>query len=480
MMKKVDVLIIGGGVSGAAAAYEFSKYDFKTALIEKENDVACGSTKANSALIHAGFDPEYGTLMAKYNARGNELAHKIAAKLDVPFRETGSLVLAFDGEQQKHIEHLKENGGKIGVVTELWTKEQVLAKEPNISDEVTGALWAPTCGIISPWEYTAALCETAIINGVDVFLGIQAEAVAEENGTFRVRTNKGEIQADYIVNAAGLFADAVHDMVGGGGFRITPARGEYYLLDKPQGALVNAVVFQCPTQAGKGVVVGPTVHGNLFLGPDNHVVKEKDDTSTHADELRFVKDKALKSVPMIDFSQNIRNFAGLRAVGGMDFVVGESPQVKRFFNVAGIKSPGLSSAPAIAEDLVHMLADAGLDVKPKKGHVDERRVVRFAELGTAAQAELVKRAPLYGRVVCRCQTITEGEILAILRRPLAPRTMDGIKRRCSSGMGRCQGGFCEPRIHAIIAQELGMEMKDVLQDLAGSYIITGMTKEAGL
>jgi len=478
-MKKYDVLIIGGGVSGAAAAYEFSKYDFNTALIEKENDVACGSTKANSALIHAGFDPEYGTLMAKYNARGNELAHEIAGKLDVPFEETGSLVLAFDGEQQKHIEHLKENGDKIGVKTELWTKEQVRAKEQNVSDEITGALWAPTCGIISPWEYTAAMCETAVLNGVEIFLETRAERIAKEDGAFTVWTNNGALQADYIVNAAGLYADAVHEMAGGEGFRITPARGEYYLLDKPQGTLVSSVIFQCPTKAGKGVVVGPTVHGNLFLGPDNRVVQERDDTSTHADELRFIKETALKSVPVVDFSQNIRNFAGLRAVGGRDFIVGESPQVKRFFNIAGIKSPGLTSAPAIAEDVLHMMADAGLNVRPRKKYVDERHVVRFAELSAAEQAELVRREPLYGRVVCRCQTITEGEILAILRRPLAPRTMDGIKRRCSSGMGRCQGGFCEPRIHTIIAQELGMEMKEVLQDLDGSYIITGMTKEAG-
>lgn len=476
-MNKYDVLIIGGGVSGAAAAYEFSKYEFKTALIEKENDVACGSTKANSALVHSGFDPEPGTLMAKYNARGNALAHEIAQKLSVPYQRTGSLVLAFDEEQLQTLQSLHQNGVKNGVEVEYLTKEQAMQKEPHLSDEVTGALWAPTCGIISPWEYTAALCETAIRNGVDVFLEAEALAIGQQDGLFSVSTQKGTFYTRFIVNAAGLYADQVHEMAGGWGFSITAARGQYYLLDKPQGKLVNTVVFQCPTKAGKGIVVGPTVHGNLFVGPDNTVVKKRTDTTTHEQQLSYIKKTALRSVPTIDFSQNIRNFAGLRAVGGADFIVGQSASVKNWVNIAGIKSPGLTSAPAIAEDVADILGSMGLAMHRKKEHIDERSVVRMEELSEQQKKELLRHSPAYGKVVCRCQTITEGEIIDILHRPLIPKTLDGIKRRCSAGMGRCQGGFCEPRIHAIIARELELEMKEVLQDTAGSYIITGPTKQ---
>lgn len=475
-MKQYDVLIVGGGITGCAAAYEFSKYDFSTALVEKENDIACGSTKANSALIHAGFDPKQGTLMAKYNARGNELAHELAKKLDIPFLETGSLVLAFSQEEEEEIDKLVENGKRNNVPVEKWTKEQVLKKEPNLSGQVVCALWAPTCGIVSPWEYTAALLETAVKNGVDHYLNSEVLRISRQDGLFVVTTPQGKYAAKYIVNAAGLYADKVYEMAGGNGFSITPVRGEYYLFDKTLGDLVSTVIFQCPTKAGKGVVVAPTVHGNLYAGPDMQVTAERDDTATHAKELTFVKEMALKSVPMIDFSQNIRNFAGLRAVAGKDLIVEES-EIKGFINVAGIKSPGLSAAPAIAEDLVEMLKDSGLALRRKQDFCDERKVVRFHTLSEKEQDALIRRDPAYGRVVCRCQTITEGEIRDILARPVVPTSIDGTKRRCAAGMGRCQGGFCEPRIHDIMARTLGMDMKDILQDTQGSYIVTGETKE---
>ncbi len=477
-MKQYDVLIVGGGITGCAAAYEFSKYDFSTALLEKENDVACGSTKANSALIHAGFDPAPGTLMAKYNARGNTLAHELAKKLSIPFVETGSLVLAFSDEEQTEIDKLIENGKRNNVAVEKWTKEQVLKKEPNLSERVVCALWAPTCGIISPWEYTAALLETAVRNGVDHYLNSEVLRISRQDNVFIVTTPREKYAAQYIVNAAGLYADKVYEMAGGSGLTITPVRGEYYLFDKTLGDLVSTVIFQCPTKAGKGVVVAPTVHGNLYAGPDMQVTAERDDTATHTKELAFVREMALKSVPMIDFSQNIRNFAGLRAVAGKDFVVGES-EIKGFIHAAGIKSPGLSAAPAIAEGLVEILKDSGLALREKQDFFDEREVIRFHELSEKEQNELIRRDPAYGRVVCRCQTITEGEIRDILKRPVGVTSIDAIKRRCAAGMGRCQGGFCEPRIHDIMARALGMKMKDVLQDTQGSYIVTGETKEDG-
>ncbi len=475
-MKEYDVVIIGGGVTGCAAAYEFSKYNYKTALLEKENDIATGSTKANSALIHAGYDPDPGTLMARFNARGNQLAHEIAAKLDVPFKKTGSLVLAFSEEERHEIDHLYHNGKKNGVPVEVWDKAQVLEREPNLSRRVVCALWAPTCGIISPWEYSAAMLETAVRNGVDCYLDSGVLRINQLDGKFIIKTGRDKYAAKYVVNAAGLYADKVYQMVGGEGMEITPVRGEYYLFDKTMGNIVSTVVFQCPTKEGKGVVVSPTVHGNLFAGPDNHAAAGRDDVATHYDELKYVREMALKSVPTLDFSENIRNFAGLRANAADDFIVEESA-VPGFINAAGIKSPGLSSAPAIAERLVEILDGLGLAAERKKDYIDERKVVRFNEMTREQQAEAIRKNPAYGTVVCRCQTITEGEIIEILKRPVVPKSIDGIKRRCAAGMGRCQGGFCEPRIHDIISRTLGMEMKDVMQDVAGTYIVTGETKE---
>ncbi|MBC5649406.1 NAD(P)/FAD-dependent oxidoreductase [Christensenella tenuis] len=471
-----DVIIIGGGITGCAAAYEFSKYEFKTALLEKENDIACGSTKANSAIIHAGYDPEPGTLMAKYNARGNELAHRLARKLDIPFRETGSLVLAFSEEEVREVHKLYENGVANGVPVEIISGEEVLRREPNISDRVRCALWAPTGAVISPWEFAAALIETAVMNGVDCYLSSGVKRISKQDGMFEITAGGEKYRAKYIVNAAGLFADKVYEMAGGTGMAITPVRGEYFLFDKTMGGIVSTVVFQCPTKLGKGVVVAPTIHGNLYAGPDSKTAAARDDTSTHADELSYIREMAVKSVPTIDFSQNIRNFAGLRAVAGNDFIVEES-NVRNFINAAGIKSPGLSSAPAIAEDLVRILENCGLTLRRKVEFRGERRVLRMNEMSLEAQDALIKENPAYGRVVCRCQTITEGEIIDILKRPVAPRSIDGIKRRCAAGMGRCQGGFCEPRIHDIMARTLGVPMKEIMQDTAGSYIVTGETKE---
>lgn len=476
MKKTYDVIIIGGGITGCAAAYECSKYDFKTVLLEKENDIACGSTKANSAIIHAGYDPEPGTLMAKYNVRGNKLVHQLAKKLDIPFRETGSLVLAFSDEEVREVHRLLENGAQNGVPVEIIPGTEVLRREPNISKQVKCALWAPTGAIISPWEFAAALIETAVRNGVEYHLSSPVKEINRQDGLFEVSAGGENYRGRYIINAAGLYADKVYEMVSGQDLHITPVRGEYFLLDKTMGNLVSTVVFQCPTKLGKGVVVAPTVHGNLYAGPDSKTADARDDTSTHRDELEYIRKMAVKSVPTIDFSQNIRNFAGLRAVAGEDFVVGESA-VKNFINVAGIKSPGLSSAPAIAEDLMQILQSCGLALHRKEDFQDKRRVLRMNEISFEEQDALIRKNPAYGRVVCRCQTITEGEIIDILHRPVVPHSIDGIKRRCAAGMGRCQGGFCKPRIHHIMARELGIPMEDILQDTEGSYIVTGETKE---
>lgn len=475
----VDAVIIGGGVCGCSLLYELSRYQISAVLVEKENDVSVGTTKANSAIVHAGYDPHPGTKMARYNVEGNALIKELCAKLDVPYKQIGSLVLAFDAEQDALVRELFERGTKNGVPDmRVLTAQEVWEMEPNVSREVTSALYAPSAGIVSPWELAIALAETAVKNGAEVRLNSEVTAIEKIDGGFRVTAGGEAIETRFVVNAAGIWSDRVHDMVNAHAFTVTANKGEYYLLDKSQGTLVSHVIFQCPSKVGKGVLVSPTVHGNLIVGP-NAEDAEKSDLGTTGEGLAFVKKMAMRSVPNIGFRDSIRNFAGLRANTEIDdFLIGETEQ-KGFFDVAGIKSPGLTSAPSIARDVVRMLGEAGLPLKAREQFIDERRVVRFKHLSHEERAAAIARNPLYGQIVCRCETITEGEIVDALHRPLPPCSVDGVKRRCGSGMGRCQGGFCGPKVQQIIARELGIPQEQVMMDRAGTAIITGETKMGG-
>ncbi len=472
----VDVVVVGGGICGCSLLYELSRYKLRAVLAEKENDVSAGTTKANSAIVHAGYDPHPGTKMARYNVEGNALVKELCGKLDVPYKQIGSLVLAFDGQQDALVRELCARGEQNGVPgLRVLTAQEVRELEPNVSDKVTSALLAPTAGIVSPWELAIALAETAVKNGAEVLLDSEVTSIEKTDGGFRVTAGSHVLETRFVVNAAGIWSDRVNDMAAPHRFTVTANKGEYYLLDKSQGTLVNHVIFQCPSKVGKGVLVSPTVHGNLIVGP-NAEDAEKDDLGTTGEGLAFVKKMAQLSVPDIGFRDSIRNFAGLRANTEIDdFLVGETEQ-KGFFNIAGIKSPGLTSAPAIARDVVRMLGEAGLPLEEKEGFLDERHVVRFKHLSHEERAAAIAKNPLYGRIVCRCETITEGEIVDALHRPLPPRSIDGVKRRCGSGMGRCQGGFCGPRVQQIIARELGVPQEQVMMDRAGTAIITGETK----
>ena len=475
----VDVVIVGGGVCGCSLLYELSRYKLSAVLVEKENDVSVGTTKANSAIVHAGYDPHPGTKMARYNVEGNALVKELCEKLDVPYQQIGSLVLAFDADQDALVRELFDRGTQNGVPgMKVLSAEEVREMEPNVSPEVTSALYAPSAGIVSPWELAIALAETAVKNGAQVELNSEVTAIQPIDGGFRVTAGGKEIDARFVVNAAGIWSDKINDMAAPHTFTVSANKGEYFLLDKSQGTLVNHVIFQCPSKVGKGVLVSPTVHGNLIVGP-NAEDAEKDDLGTTGDGLAFVRKMALRSVPDINFRDSIRNFAGLRANTEIDdFLVGETDQ-KGFFNIAGIKSPGLTSAPAIARDMVRMLGEAGLALDPKETFVDERHVVRFKHLSHEERAAAIAKNPLYGQIVCRCETITEGEIVDALHRPLPPCSIDGVKRRCGSGMGRCQGGFCGPRVQQIIARELGIPQEAVMMDRAGTAVITGETKMGG-
>lgn len=475
----VDVVIVGGGVCGCSLLYELSRYKLSAVLVEKENDVSVGTTKANSAIVHAGYDPHPGTKMARYNVEGNALVKELCEKLDVPYQQIGSLVLAFDADQDALVRELFDRGTQNGVPgMKVLSAEEVREMEPNVSPEVTSALYAPSAGIVSPWELAIALAETAVKNGAQVELNSEVTSIQPIDGGFRVTAGGKEIDTRFVVNAAGIWSDKINDMAAPHTFTVSANKGEYFLLDKSQGTLVNHVIFQCPSRVGKGVLVSPTVHGNLIVGP-NAEDAEKDDLGTTGDGLAFVRKMALRSVPDINFRDSIRNFAGLRANTEIDdFLVGETDQ-KGFFNIAGIKSPGLTSAPAIARDMVRMLGEAGLALDPKETFVDERHVVRFKHLSHEERAAAIAKNPLYGQIVCRCETITEGEIVDALHRPLPPCSIDGVKRRCGSGMGRCQGGFCGPRVQQIIARELGIPQEAVMMDRAGTAVITGETKMGG-
>jgi len=472
-----DVAIIGSGITGTAVAYELSKYDLKVVILEKENDIAMGTTKANSAVIHAGYDPSPGTLMAELDVEGVEIAKNICEKLDVPHRQCGAFVLAFSGEEIATVEFLHKQAIENGVeeVTVL-DKEEILELEPNVSENVIVALHAPTAMIVDPWEYTLALAETAVRNGTEVRLNNEVTGIESDKGFYRIKTSKEDIETRAVVNAAGLYADEIHNMVAEPEFTITPAKGEYWLLDKSEGTRVNSVLFQCPTKAGKGVLVTPTVHGNLIVGPGNIVADNKADVSTTRDELEYVRETAKKSVPGIDFSAVIRSFSGNRAHTEIDdFIIKE---VKPgFIDLAGIKSPGLTAAPAIARMALDLLEDSGIILKQKEHFIDSRKRVRFNQHTPEEKTALIEKNPAYGHVICRCETVTAGEIIDALNSPVPPHSIDGVKRRTGAGMGRCQGGFCGPRVLEILAKHYDCDMTEILQDKDGTYVLTSKTKE---
>ncbi len=470
-----DVLIIGCGITGAAAACQLSRYRLKVAVLERENDVSAGTTKANSAILHAGYDPEPGSLMAKLNVRGAALAKELCARLDVPYRPCGSLVLAFSDQDDQMVRTLCQRGLANGVPgVEVLTGDQARTMDPNLSPQVTSALWAPSAAICSPWEYCLALAETAVRNGADLHLETAVTGLERQAEGWLVRTGRGEFYARYVLNAAGVSAQEVHQMAAPKTFTIHPSRGQYFLLDKCEGDRVGHVIFQCPGPSGKGVLVAPTVHGNLIVGPDAGPV-EGNDVSTTGEGLGFVRRTALKSVPSINFRESIRNFAGVRAASDRgDFIIEFA--APGFLDLAGICSPGLTAAPAIAEYAARLLAEDGLALEEKENFLCQRRRIKFHHLSPADKAALVAREPAYGRVICRCETVTEGEILEALRGPIPPRSVDGVKRRVGAGMGRCQGGFCGPRVVELLARERGVSPGAIVQDRAGSWLLAAQTK----
>lgn len=473
-----DLAVVGAGVVGSLIAREMSKYNLKIALIEKENDMAMGTSKANSAIVHAGFDAKEDSLKAKLNVRGNEMMADVCKELHVPFKNIGSLVLAFDDEQVKTLEELKSRGERNGVPgLEVIDSERLHEMEPNISSDAKGALWAPTASIVCPYELTIAAAENAVVNGAEFIRNCCVEAI-EYDDIFTLKTNTGDIQAKYVVNAAGVYADKLAAMIDDDFYKILPRRGEYMLLDKSVGDTVSHVIFQCPTKMGKGILVTPTVDRNLLTGPTAEDVDDRDNVDTTAEGMGDVSKFARLSVPNINLRQVITSFSGLRAhCDKNDFVIEPSKKIPHFIHVSGIESPGLTASPAIAEYVERILIEQGIK-NDKKADFNPVRPepVRFREMNADERKELVKRNPAYGRIVCRCETVTEGEILDAIHAPAGARDVDGVKRRTRAGMGRCQGGFCGSKVVEILARELNVTIDNITKFGGKSDIVFNKTK----
>lgn len=470
-----DVIIIGSGVSGAATARELAKYQLKICVLEKEEDVCCGTSKANSAIVHAGFDAPVGSLMAKLNVLGNEKMEQLSRELDFPFIRNGSMVVGKNENEKEMLKELYERGIQNGVKgLKLLEKEELHAMEPNLSPEVCAALYAPTGGIVCPFNLNIALAENAYVNGVEFYFETEVQMISKQEQGFRLKTSKGEFTARYVVNAAGVYADVLHNMVSEKKIHITPRKGEYCLLDKKMGAHVTSTIFSLPDAYGKGVLVTPTIHGNLLLGPTATDIEDKEGTNTTQEGLQCVLRKAAENVKNIPKGQIITSFAGLRAHEDRhEFIIQELEDVPGFVDCAGIESPGLSSAPAIGEMVAQIIKEK-LMPQEKKDFISLRKgLTDPSKLSLEERNELIRREPAYGNIICRCEKITEGEILDAIRRPLGARSLDGIKRRTRAGMGRCQSGFCSPRVMEILAAQLNLDMEQISKAGNDSEIIKG-------
>lgn len=485
IMTAYDVCIIGAGITGVMTARALSQYRLKTVVLEAADDVAMGATKANSAIVHAGFDAETGTLKALLNVQGCAMMENTAAELDVPYKKCGSLVCAFGEEERAHLEKLLARGQANGVPgLRIVDRDELHAMEPNLSPDADAALWAPEAGIVCPYELCIAAAECAAVNGVDFRFCFSVNSVRRENGVFLVSDGKETVSARYLVNAAGVHSDEIAVMAGERDFpmHIIPRRGEYMLLDHAAAGTANHVLFSCPSANGKGILVSPTVDDNVILGPTADAIDDKDDTATTAEGLAAVEAGARRLVPGVNTRLVITQFSGVRPtpvyangdITKSDFCIRVSEQVGGLLHLAGIESPGLASSPAVGAYAVRLLAGMGLTLEENPAYTPNRpEKIRFRELDDAGRAAVIARNPLYGKIICRCETVTEGEIVDAIHRPIGARDLDMVKRRTRAGMGRCGSGFCSPRTVEILARELGVPMTEITKCGGDSVLLNG-------
>ena len=467
-----DILIIGAGVVGGMIARELSRYDLSVCLVERENDVSCGASKANSGIIHGGFDPEPGTLKAKLNTLGVPLLYQAAEELHVPYVRNGSLVCAFGPEEEPEIEKLYLRGLENGISgMSVISGDQARKLEPNLSPAITKALLIPSAGIISPYDLAIAAVGNAMDNGMVLERNFAVTAIESTENGYAVTDVAGrKIHSKYLINCAGAASDKIANMVGDDYFTIIPRAGEYMLLDKAEGSRVTRTIFQVPSKEGKGILVAPTAHGNLLVGPTAAVANAPDDRQTTPEGLAQVRKLSAKSVPSVDFRQVITSFTGIRSSEkNGDFIIEWSKNSQNVLHVAAIDSPGLTCCVAIAQYVVQMFS---IPLVPKKNWNGTREDTHaFSHMSEEEKHAFIQQHPAYGKIICRCESISEGEVLDAIRRNPGARDMDGIKRRTRSGMGRCQGGFCGPQVMALLSRELGVGMEEVTKNGGDSYMV---------
>lgn len=469
-----DVIIVGAGVVGCAIAREASKYKLKVLVVEKDVDVGNESSMANSAIVHSGYDPKPNTKKAFHNVRGNRMYPEICKDLDVEFKQIGSLTCATNEEEKEVIESYVERSAQNGVEVKLLNREETKALEPCIADCVIESLWAPTAGIINPFELTVALMENAMDNGVKLHLNEEVVDIKKENGLYKVKTTKGEYEAKVVVNSAGVYSEKISQMVGIDFYKTTPRKGEYFVLDHFAKPFVSHVIFPVPTAKGKGILVTPTTHGNYLLGPSSEFVDDKEDKATDKMTLDAVRAKATTLVANIPFQYIIRQFSGLRATGSTgDFIIENH---EGFIVLGGIESPGLASAPSIALEVLELIGQ-NIKLETNDKYIKTRRPLpRLAKMSEKERNELIKKDPRFGHIICRCEQISEGEVVDAIHRNCGPTTIKGVKKRCRPGFGKCQGGFCEPLVMGILSSELHKDRMEIKYDSNNAYILQSRTK----
>lgn len=472
-----DVAVIGAGVVGGLVARTLTKYKLNVCILEAQNDVAMGATKANSAIVHGGFDAKEGSLKALLNVRGCKMMESVCKELGVSYKNNGSLVVGFNDEDRAVLNELLERGVTNGVERlQILEKDGLRELEPNLSDNVTCALYAPTAGIVCPYTLAISAIGNAMDNGAELKCNFKVIGIDEIENGYKLSAKNDAVEARYVINCAGVYSDDIAKMIGDDSFSIHPRRGEYILLDKECGDTVSCTIFRTPSKMGKGILVTPTVHGNLLLGPTAFDMEDKDDKDTTAEGFANILGNTHETVSAVALNKTITSFCGLRSVGSTgDFII-NSPK-KGFINAAGIESPGLTSAPAIAEYIADMLKDEGLEMEINPEFNPIRKSYHaFAEASQEEKNAIIKENPAYGKIVCRCEGVTEGEIVDAIRRNPKPRDLDGVKRRTRAQMGRCQGGFCGPYITELLAKELDVPYESITKFGGDSLINIGKTK----
>ena len=471
-----DVMIIGAGIIGTMLVWKLAEYDLKTVVLEKENDIAEKATMANSAIVHTGYDPQDGTLKAELNVKGAAQYRKICERLHCAYREVGAYVAACGDEEEEKLAELEKRAAARDIPYRILSGDEAREKEPNLADGVTKVLDFYTTAVIYPWEVADACMGTAMENGAELFLNTPCEKIERNGESFVIYSGERRFEARFIVNAAGVHAEEIHRMVAEPGWHSTPKRGEYYVLDQDV-KLVDHIIFPVPSEKyGKGVLAVPTVYGNTLIGPDSEMISDGENNENTTEGLSYVRkniEKTLKNVPL---SRSIRTFAGVRpATDRQDFIIEELRDVPHFIDAASIESPGLASAPAIADRVIGILSESGLMLERKKTETlkDRKVQVVLAHLSEEEKNALIRENPAYGRIICRCEQISEGEIVDCIHQNPGAHTIKGVKKRVRPGMGRCQGGFCEPRVAQILARELGIPLEEVVLDSPESFILEG-------